>query len=148
MLKGFRDFIMRGNVVDLAVGVVVGVAFNGLVVQFTTDFMNPLIKLFGGGKPLSGQWTFRSQHFLWADFINAIINFILIAAVLYYLVVMPLNKLADRRARSKAAAAAATPAADIVLLSQIRDALVSMDSRLATAGATGAPAQRSGGTDV
>jgi large conductance mechanosensitive channel len=123
MLKGFRDFIMRGNVVDLAVGIVIGAAFTGIVTQFTTDFVNPLIKVFGGGQVnKAGVWTFHNQHFLWADFVNAAINFLIVAAVLYFLVVMPLNRLAERRNRK-----APTPAQvsdEVALLMQIRDELV------------------------
>jgi large conductance mechanosensitive channel len=136
VFKGFRDFIMRGNVVDLAVGVTIGVAFTGLVTQFTSDFINPLIKVVGGGKPLSGSIGIGHQHLLWADFVNAIINFLIIAAVLYFLVVLPLNKLAERRARNKPVAAPVV-SDEVALLIEIRDALLSAQGSVA-------PSQRTG----
>jgi large conductance mechanosensitive channel len=124
MLRGFRDFIMRGNVVDLAVGIVIGAAFTGIVTGFTTDFINPLIKVFGGGTPSkAGFWAFHGQKFLWADFVNSAINFLIVAAVLYFLVVMPLNKLAERRNRNKAPEPSQV-SDEVALLMQIRDELV------------------------
>lgn len=147
MLKGFRDFILRGNVVELAIGVVIGVAFNDLVKQLTADFITPLIKLIGGGQKLAGVWRVRGQDFLWAEFLNAVINFVLIAAVLYFLVVMPLNRLAARRAKRKAAGEPETDPSprpdDIVLLTEIRDVLAAIEARSA-----GVPAQRTGGESV
>jgi large conductance mechanosensitive channel len=123
VLKGFRDFISRGNVIDLAVGIVIGAAFTGLVTQFTKSFLEPLIKLISGGKELSGTFTVREVVFDWAAFINAIITFIIIAAALYFLVVLPMNKLAERRARGEEPEPKA-PAEDIRLLTEIRDALI------------------------
>jgi large conductance mechanosensitive channel len=125
MLKGFKDFIMRGNVVDLAVGIVIGAAFTTVVTAFTNGFLKPLIQLIGGGTGVSaGTWKARDGVlFDYATFLNALITFVLTAAVLYFLVVFPLNKLAERRARGEEPPPAA-PSEDIVLLTQIRDALV------------------------
>jgi large conductance mechanosensitive channel len=125
MLKGFRDFIMRGNVVDLAVGIVIGAAFTAVVTAFTSGFLKPLIQLIGGGTGVTaGAWSPRKGVvFDYASFINALITFVLTAAVLYFLVVFPLNKLAERRARGEEPPPKA-PSEEIVLLSQIRDALV------------------------
>jgi large conductance mechanosensitive channel len=125
MLKGFRDFIMRGNVVDLAVGIVIGAAFTAVVTAFTAGFLKPLIQLVGGGTGVgAGAWKVRDGVvFDYATFLNAIITFLLTAAVLYFLVVFPLNKLAERRARGEEPPPAA-PSEEIVLLTQIRDALV------------------------
>ena len=124
MLKGFKDFIMRGNVVDLAVGIVIGAAFTAVVTAFTNAFLKPLIQLLSGGTGLdAGKFTVRGVEFDWATFVNSAITFILTAAVLYFLVVFPLNKLAERRARGEEPPPAA-PSEDIVLLTQIRDALV------------------------
>src|SRR5688572_7670897 len=99
MLKGFKDFIMRGNVVDLAVGIVIGAAFTTVVSQFTKSFLEPLIKLISGGEGIgAGAWIPREGvEFTYAAFINAIITFLLTAATLYFLVVLPMNKLAERR---------------------------------------------------
>jgi large conductance mechanosensitive channel len=135
MLKGFKDFIMRGNVVDLAVGIVIGAAFTGLVSQFTKSFLEPLIKFFGGGGALTaGRWKISNGNYMdWAAFINAAITFLLTAAVLYFLVVFPMNKLAERRQRGEEPPPKA-PSEEIKLLTEIRDALV--------AGNHGTPAQR------
>ncbi|GAB3965379.1 large conductance mechanosensitive channel protein MscL [Plantactinospora veratri] len=125
MLKGFKDFIMRGNVVDLAVGVVIGAAFTGLVTQFTNSFLKPLITMFGGGTGIkAGTWTLPNKAEVdWAAFLNATITFLMTAAVLYFLVVLPLNRLAERRQRGEEPAPAA-PSEEIKLLTEIRDALV------------------------
>src|SRR5262245_36154935 len=99
MLKGFRDFILRGNIIDLAIAVIIGVAFNAVVTSLTNDFLKPLIALAGGGGPKGGYFKINGQTFLWADFINAVINFVLIAAVLYFIVVIPMNKINELRRR-------------------------------------------------
>ncbi len=125
MLKGFKDFIMRGNVVDLAVGIVIGAAFTTVVTSFTNAFLKPLIQLIGGGTGVNaGSWDVNGVKFDYATFINALITFVLTAAVLYFLVVFPLNKLAERRARGDEPPPSA-PSEEIKLLAEIRDALVS-----------------------
>jgi len=126
MLKGFRDFILRGNVVDLAVAVVIGAAFGAVVTALVADIITPLIAAIGG-KPDFGNLTFtiHKSKFKYGDFINAIVSFLIIAAAIYFIVVMPLNKLAERRQR-KLEAGVQEPepkAEDIVLLEQIRDLL-------------------------
>jgi len=123
VLKGFKDFISRGNVVDLAVGIVIGAAFTALVAQFTKSFLEPLIKVISGGKQLSGTFKVRDVVFDWAAFLNACITFVITAAALYFLVVLPMNKLAERRARGEEPEPKA-PAEDIRLLTEIRDALI------------------------
>ena len=125
MLKGFKDFIMRGNVVDLAVGIVIGAAFTGLVSQFTKSFLDPLIKFLGGGSALvAGRWELSDGNYMdWAAFINAVITFLLTAAVLYFLVVYPMNRLAERRRRGEEPPPKA-PSEEIKLLTEIRDALL------------------------
>ena len=124
MLKGFKDFIMRGNVVDLAVGIVIGAAFTAVVTAFTNAFLKPLIQLMSGGQGIqAGAFKVRGVPFDWATFINACITFLITAAALYFLVVYPLNKLAERRARGEEPPPSA-PSEEIKLLSEIRDALV------------------------
>jgi large conductance mechanosensitive channel len=124
MLKGFKDFIMRGNVVDLAVGIVIGAAFTAVVTAFTNGFLKPLIQLSSGGKGVqAGAFKVRDIPFDWASFINACITFLLTAAALYFLVVYPLNKLAERRARGEEPPPSA-PSEEIKLLTEIRDALI------------------------
>jgi large conductance mechanosensitive channel len=125
MFQGFKDFIMRGNVVDLAVGIVIGGAFTAVVTGFTTGFIKPLIQLLGGGTGVkAGVWEARKGVvFDYATFLNAIITFLITAAVLYFLVVYPLNALAERRRRGEEPPPKA-PSEEIVLLTEIRDALV------------------------
>ncbi|HTF11477.1 MAG TPA: large conductance mechanosensitive channel protein MscL [Asanoa sp.] len=123
MLKGFKDFIMRGNVVDLAVGIVIGAAFTGVVTQFTKSFLEPLIKLLGGGGVEGGKPKINGVEFDWAGFLNIAITFFLTAAVLYFLVVYPMNRLAERRRRGEEPPPSA-PSEEIKLLTEIRDALV------------------------
>ena len=124
MLKGFKDFIMRGNVVDLAVGIVIGAAFTSVVTAFTNAFLKPTIQLLGGGTGASaGTWDVDGVKFDYASFINAVITFLLTAAVLYFLVVFPLNKLAERRKRGEEPPPEA-PSEEVRLLTEIRDALV------------------------
>ena len=125
MFKGFKDFIMRGNVVDLAVGIVIGAAFTAVVTAFTTSFIKPLIQLMGGGTGTSaGAWEpRRGVIFDYSAFLNSIITFLITAAVLYFFVVFPLNQLAERRKRGEEPPPAA-PSEEVRLLTEIRDALV------------------------
>lgn len=98
MLDGFKKFILRGNVVDMAVGVVIGAAFASVVSGLTSAFLNPLIKLATGGgeKFTTLQFTVRGVAFPLDNFINACISFILIAAAVYFFVVLPINALIAR----------------------------------------------------
>ena len=124
MLKGFKDFIMRGNVVDLAVGVVIGAAFTAVVTAFTKGFLEPLIRLISGGRGIkAGTFSVNEVPFDYASFINAVITFLLTATALYFLVVFPLNKLAERRKRGEEPPPEA-PSEEVKLLTEIRDALV------------------------
>lgn len=94
MAGGFRQFLLRGNVVDLAVGVVVGAAFGGVVTAFTKDLLTPLIAAIAGNPDFSAlQFKVHNSKFLPGDFVNAIISFLIIATAVYYLVVLPMNKL-------------------------------------------------------
>jgi large conductance mechanosensitive channel len=97
MLKDFRDFVMRGNVVDLAVGVVIGAAFGALVTALVTDFFTPLIAAIIG-KPDFGDlhFTINGSKFLYGDFLNKLIAFGSIATVIFFFVVKPLNALMSR----------------------------------------------------
>jgi large conductance mechanosensitive channel len=97
-VKGFRDFILRGNVVDLAVAVVIGTAFSAIVKAFTDDIITPLIGAIFGGKGAFGDLSFRLHHsvFHYGDLINAVIYFVIVAAVVYFLVVQPVAALIAR----------------------------------------------------
>ncbi len=97
MAGGFRQFLLRGNVVDLAVGVVVGAAFGGVVTSFTKDLLTPLIAAVAGKPDFSAiQFTINGSKFLVGDFVNAAVSFVIVAAAVYYLVVLPINALVSR----------------------------------------------------
>jgi large conductance mechanosensitive channel len=123
MLKGFRDFIMRGNVIELAVAVAIGTAFTAVVTQFGESFIDPLIGLIGGGGLEGGKFTIDGQEFDWAAFVNALIFFLLTAAVIYFAVVAPYNAFEERRQRGRGPVDPPAPPDDIVLLTEIRDLL-------------------------
>jgi large conductance mechanosensitive channel len=97
MIKEFREFILRGNLVDLAVAVVIGTAFGALVSALVTDLITPIIAAFVG-KPDFGDLTFtiNDSRFLYGDFINALITFVSIAAAVFFFVVKPVNTLMAR----------------------------------------------------
>jgi len=96
-MRGFRAFLLRGNVVDLAVGVVIGVAFGTVIAAFVKDLVTPLIAAFGGQPDFSALYfTINKSKFLYGDFINAILAFVIIAAVIYFLVVIPYTALIER----------------------------------------------------
>lgn len=103
MLKGFRQFILRGNVVDLAVAVVVGAAFNSVVQSLVKDFITPLIQGVTHGKKdlVEGVWKYHDFVFNWGDFLNTLLSFLIVAAVVYFFVVNPLNKLVEFSQKSK-----------------------------------------------
>jgi large conductance mechanosensitive channel len=102
MLKGFREFILRGNVVDLAVAVVIGTAFGAVVATFVADVITPLIAAIFG-KPDFGSLMFTINHstFKYGLFINAVIAFVLVAAAVYFAIVAPMNAVAARRAKGE-----------------------------------------------
>jgi large conductance mechanosensitive channel len=105
MLKGFRDFILRGNVVDLAVGVVIGAAFGTVVSALVKDLITPIIAALVKKPDFSGfSFQVNGAKFLYGDFVNAIISFLLIAAAVYFFVVIPVNaRLARFHPQPKAA---------------------------------------------
>jgi large conductance mechanosensitive channel len=96
-VSGFKKFLLRGNLVELAVAFVIGVAFAALVTALVADFITPVIGLIGGNSAFAGRsFTIHGSVFKYGDFINAAIGFIIMAAVVYYLVVAPFNALLDR----------------------------------------------------
>lgn len=109
MLKGFRDFVLRGNVVDLAVGVVIGAAFGAVVASFTKDILTPLIAAVVG-KPDFGALaiTLNNSKITYGLFLNAVIAFLLVATAIYFGVVMPMNTVMARLKKEEPAAAATT----------------------------------------
>ncbi|MGA5463504.1 large-conductance mechanosensitive channel protein MscL [Mycobacterium sp. NPDC050041] len=135
MLKGFKEFIARGNVIDLAVAVVIGAAFTGLVTAFTANVVQPLIDRIGAGPdaeygvlriPLGGDQFVDLNAVL-----SAAINFLIVAAVIYFVIVLPFKKLKERDAK------VATSETELTLLTEIRDLL-----RADATGTAGAHSQR------
>lgn len=122
MIQGFKDFLMRGNVVELAVAVVMGAALTALVASFGEAFLNPLITLVTGGADMGGSFTINEVEFPYGAFINGLLVFFLTALAVYFVIVVPFNKLRER---------IMTPAEEekvereeqIVLLEEIRDLL-------------------------
>jgi large conductance mechanosensitive channel len=97
MFKGFRDFILRGNVVDLAVGVVIGAAFGAVVTSFTKDLLTPAIAAVIGKPDFSAvAFTLNGSKLLVGNFLNALISFLLVATAVYFAVVVPVNHLMNR----------------------------------------------------
>ena len=121
MIKGFKDFLLRGNVIDLAVAVVVGTALTALVVSFTDSFLKPVIGLIGGGGTTGGEVVVNDQHFTWGAFISAVITFVLTAAVVYFVVVLPVKALMERRRRGEEPGP--SEPTQVELLVEIRDLL-------------------------
>jgi large conductance mechanosensitive channel len=123
MLKEFKDFILRGNVIDLAVAVVIGAAFGAVVTSFVASFVTPLIAAIGG-KPDFGAlaFTINGSRFTYGAFLNVLIAFLSIAAVIFFLIVKPMNTMMARAARKEEPASDA-PSEDTVLLTEIRDEL-------------------------
>jgi len=128
MLKGFRDFILRGNVIELAVAVVIGSAFTNIVTAFTNKIINPIIASLGSTEVKGLGFQIRpgvAETFV--DFgavITAAINFLMVAAVVYFVLIVPMNKLSALiTANKKEEDANAAPEADVVLLTEIRDLL-------------------------
>jgi large conductance mechanosensitive channel len=105
MLSGFKKFILRGNVVDMAVGVVIGAAFAGVVGALTKDLLTPLIAAIVKAPNFSNlKFTLNSSEFLYGDFLNAVVSFLLVAAAVYFFVVTPINALVARMRKDPAPA--------------------------------------------
>lgn len=130
LLAGFKEFVMRGNVVDLAVGIVIGGAFTAVVTGLLDGIINPLIAAIFGQPDISQvlSFTINDAHFSIGVFLNAVLNFLIVAAALYFVVVAPLNHLAERRARGQEEEPEPL-AQDTVLLQEIRDLLAAQSGR-------------------
>lgn len=121
VLKEFRDFITRGNVVDLAVAVVIGVAFTGVVNAIVEGMVTPLIGMIGNRDYSDLDFTIRGSTFEYGSVINAIIQFVLVAAAVFLFVIKPMNVFAERRRRGEETAEELSDEA--ALLTEIRDLL-------------------------
>jgi large conductance mechanosensitive channel len=97
-MKDFKAFLLRGNLVETAVGIVIGLAFAAVITAFVGDLITPLIAAIGGNPDFSAlSFTINKSHFLYGAFINALITFVVIAAVIFFFVVKPVNALMARR---------------------------------------------------
>ncbi|HSN06771.1 MAG TPA: large conductance mechanosensitive channel protein MscL [Candidatus Angelobacter sp.] len=123
MLKGFRDFLMRGNVVDLAVAVVIGAAFGAVVKGLTDGILNPLIAAIFGKPNLDsvGTFTINGADFSIGLVLTPLVNFVIVAAAVYFIVVVTMNRIRSRFVTEEAAA----EAEEVTLLREIRDSLAS-----------------------
>ena len=122
MLQGFKEFLFRGNIVDLAVAVVIGTAFAALVKSFSESFISPLLGLIGGGGPEGMSLEVDGQYFTFGAFITAIITFVITAAVVYFVIIVPVKALQERRAAGQEPESEVVDE-DIALLREIRDSL-------------------------
>jgi len=127
MLKDFKEFLLRGNIIELAVAVVIGAAFTALVAAFTGSFINPILARIGGVEAAGlvihlGDANNPATDLDFGKMLTAIITFLITAAVVYFVFVLPVNKLAERRKRKQVPEAAAPPS-DNELLMEIRDLL-------------------------
>lgn len=124
MIKEFRDFIAKGNVMDLAVGIIIGAAFTAIVSSLVEDLINPLIGLFVGGLDFSGlSFGIGDAQFMYGSFITAVINFLIIAFVVF-LLVKGVNRIKDSAVKKEAPAPEAPKGpSEVELLAEIRDAL-------------------------
>ena len=124
-LKEFKEFALKGNVMDMAIGVIIGGAFTGIVTSFTDDFITPIISIFGGtefgGKvPLPGP---EGNALLWGDFVSAVVNFLIVALILF-IMLKGMNKLMNlRKKEEEKPEEPAEPSEEVKLLTEIRDAL-------------------------
>lgn len=124
MLKGFKEFIFRGNVVDLAVGVVIGGAFGSVVNALVKDLITPLIGAIAKVPDMSNKtFTINGSHFLYGEFLNALISFVLVAAAIYFCIVLPMNAALKRFQKPTPPPAPPAPTKEQELLMEIRDLL-------------------------
>jgi large conductance mechanosensitive channel len=123
MIKEFREFLLRGNVVDLAVAVILGAAFGAVVTSFVDDVLMQFIAMIGGTPDFSGlSFTINEAEFRYGAFLNAVIAFVIVAAVIFFFVIKPINALMARRKAGEEPEPDAVPE-DVVLLGEIRDLL-------------------------
>ncbi|MFI2753310.1 large conductance mechanosensitive channel protein MscL [Cellulomonas sp. P22] len=134
ILSGFKDFISRGNVIELAIAVVIGTAFTQVVKAVVEGLISPLIAAIFGGTTLAKDWTYRGFEF--GAVIDALILFLVTAAVVYFLIVVPLNRLAELRRKDPEAPDAPSVSEDTALLREIRDLLADQAAHRAQAQVT------------
>jgi large conductance mechanosensitive channel len=121
-MKEFKEFVLRGNVMDMAVGVIIGTAFSGIVTALTNDFINPLINCIGGADIEGKIHLVGDQYILWGDFITAVINFLIMAFVLF-IILKAVNKIASIGKKEEEKKEEAKISKEEELLTEIRDLL-------------------------
>ena len=132
MLKGFQQFILRGNVLDLAVAVVMGAAFGGVVTALVKDLLTPLIAAIFGQPDITsvGSFTINGANFSIGAVLQAVLNFLFVAIAVYFVLVLPMNRLMQLRKRGEEEPPEA-PSEEVMLLTQIRDLLGGADTTVA-----------------
>jgi large conductance mechanosensitive channel len=129
LLDDFKTFLFRGNVIDLAVAVIIGAAFTGIVTAISTGILTPLIGMIFS-KDFSEMYvTLNGSRFRYGLVIDAVISFVLVAGVIFFVVVKPMQLLAERRARGEATDATPAPSDEAVLLTEIQDLLAARPER-------------------
>jgi large conductance mechanosensitive channel len=138
VLKGFRDFVLRGNVIDLAVAVVIGAAFGTIVTALVDNIINPLISAIVGKPDITqvGNFTINNANFSIGTVLQAILNFLLIALAVYFVIITPMNRLMALRKQGEEPESDA-PSEEILLLTQIRDLLGGADTTVVGPPGTG-----------
>lgn len=124
VFREFRGFLLRGNAIELAVGIVIGAAFSAVVNALVADIITPIIAaIFGQPNFGNLNFTVNGSTFLYGDFLNKVITFLSVGTAVFFFVVKPMKLVQDRVARPKVVVAPELPAADIALLGEIRDLL-------------------------
>jgi large conductance mechanosensitive channel len=121
VIKEFRDFLFRGNLIELAVAVIMGIAFGAVVKSLVDNLITPIIGMVGGVDFKSERFTINGSHFLYGQFINDVIYFVLIAAAVFFVIVKPVNMITARVRRPEVDGPAAPTQEE--LLTEIRDLL-------------------------
>lgn len=124
LLQGYKDFILRGNVLDLAIGIVIGAAFGALVDSLVNNFISPLVAMFFGKPDFSSVLilTINNAQFKFGAILTELVNFLIIGVAIYFVVILPMNKLQERR-KAGLETTSEDPSADVALLTEIRDLL-------------------------
>lgn len=138
VLNGFKEFIMRGNVIDLAVGIVIGAAFSKVVESLVNGIITPIVAMIFGEPDLTsvGAFTINGAHFLPGLVLNSVFSFLCIAAALYFFVVLPINHLQNLRKRGLVAEPDG-PSEDVLVLQEIRDLLAAQNGGPGKSGPAG-----------
>jgi large conductance mechanosensitive channel len=132
VIKGFRDFVLRGNVIDLAVAVVLGAAFGAIITALVDNIINPLIAAIFGQPDITsvGTFTINGANFSIGAVLQAILNFLFVAIGVYFVLVLPMNRLMQQRKRGEEEPSEA-PSEEVLLLRQIRDLVGGADTTVA-----------------